>query len=515
MRQLDEVITDNIKERLTYINDNEGVMEDSIHAFRPQALRDFYQQHQHAGQWSDHGKAKPAADSMLSWIRHAEEAGLMPAQYHAAVLYGAWDHLANDPAAKNDAALWAKVDVMLTDAFMKMASDLHYGVGPRDSITLRKDSAFADSELLAKLQQALQSNQVSEVLAPLEPTHPGYLALKEGIRTFKEKYDNAHWDTLPLNYTDTATFRGLLANRLVQGGYLDTTGHRPDSAAVKAAVKAFQNEFNIYPDGVAGRRTVIALNKTPHDWLVQAGLNMDRWRKLPDSMPSQYILVNVPGYMLRVMDSGEVRLESRVIVGAPRTRTPLLNSYMTNFIMFPYWRVPYSIVFKEMLPAIKRNVGYLASKNLEVIDHNGNTVDPSTVDWNKLSKDHFPYVLRQMDGIDNSLGIMKFNFRNKYSVYLHDTNNRGLFKNSMRAMSHGCVRVQQWDSLAQYLVRADTARGDSIRAWIAREEKKQVDLPRHIPIYLRYFTAEGRNGKLIFFDDIYGEDKVLKKEMRF
>jgi murein L,D-transpeptidase YcbB/YkuD len=190
---------------------------------------------------------------------------------------------------------------------------------------------------------------------------------------------------------------------------------------------------------------------------------------------------------------------------------------MTNFMMYPYWRVPYSIVFKEMLPAIQKNIGYLASKNLEVIDKDGNTVDPSTINWSKLSKGHFPYVLRQMDGLDNSLGIMKFNFRNKYSVYLHDTNNRGLFKNSMRAMSHGCVRVQQWDSLAQFLVRTDTLshKGDSVRAWLAREEKRQVDLPKHIPIYLRYFTAEGQNGTLVFFDDIYGEDRILKKHMHF
>lgn len=86
----------------------------------------------------------------------------------------------------------------------------------------------------------------------------------------------------------------------------------------------------------------------------------------------------------------------------------------------------------------------------------------------------------------------------------------------MRAMSHGCVRVQQWDSLAQYLVRADSLRhsGDSIRVWLAREEKRQIDLPKHIPIYLRYFTAEGKNGELVFYDDIYGEDKILRRQMK-
>ncbi|WP_158267176.1 L,D-transpeptidase family protein [Chitinophaga niastensis] len=517
IRQVDEVITDNITERLSALKDNEGQLEDSLQAFRSTAIQDFYEQSKHTGQWSRDGVANPAADSMLNMIQHAEDVGLLPAQYHEPALTAAWQQMSNDATTKKDAALWAKVDILMTDAFMRMASDLHFGAAPRDSITLKADSLYTDKVLITKLQQALQEKNVTNILHELEPTHEGYIALKEGIQTFKSKYNHHHWDTLPLNYTDTAAFKQLVMNRLVQSGHLDTTGHATDTTILKSGIKAFQKEFNIYQDGVAGKRTVIALNRSMHDWIMQAAVNMDRWRKLPDTLPARYIMVNLPGYMLRVVDSGEVMMESRVIVGAPHTRTPLLNSYMTNFMLYPYWRVPYSIVFKEMLPAIRKNVGYLASKNLEVIDKDGNTVDPLTIDWTKLSKGHFPYVLRQMDGIDNSLGIMKFNFRNKFSVYLHDTNNRGLFKNSMRAMSHGCVRVQQWDSLAHYLVRTDSTghKGDSISVWLAREEKKQVDLPQHIPIYLRYFTAEGQHGTLVFYDDIYGEDKVLRKKMKY
>ncbi|RBL92332.1 L,D-transpeptidase family protein [Chitinophaga flava] len=516
IRQLDEVIRESITERLNAIQDNDGLMEDSLPAFRTAAIRDFYKEKDNAGRWSHDGVANPAAATMLAAIRQADEVGLLPAHYHEPALNAAFEQFSKDPAAKKDAALWARVDVMLSDAFMRMASDLRFGAAPRDSVTLKADSLFTDVELTAKLKQALEQNDVAELLHGLEPTHAGYLALKEGIHSFKEKYASYHWDTLPLNYTDTAAFRLQVINRLVQSGHLDTAGKVLDSTLLKTGVKAFQKEFNIYPDGVAGKRTVMAMNRSVRDWVMQAGLNLDRWRKLPDTMPNQYIMVNLPGYTLRVVDSGEVRLESRVIVGTPRTRTPILNSYMTNFMLYPYWRVPYSIVFKEMLPAIKKNVGYLASKNLEVIDAAGNTVDPSTIDWSKLSKGHFPYVLRQMDGLDNSLGIMKFNFRNKYSVYLHDTNNRGLFKNAMRAMSHGCVRVQQWDSLAEYLISSpDTAnhRIDSVRAWIVREEKRQVDLSKRVPIYFRYFTAEGKEGTLVFYDDIYGEDKVVRRQM--
>ncbi len=524
IRDLDEVVKENIGERLSFIADNGGLMEDSVPVLRLSALQYFYQQGGQMDRWSAKGVPAEGVNAMLTEIREAIRVGLLPDKYHAKMLTEALQQVQSDPGAQKDAALWARVDVMMTDAFMKMATHLHYGIAARDSITLRKDSLYSDTVLVTMLQDALKEKDISGALHALEPVHAGYLALKEGVAAFKEKYDGHTWDTLPLNYTDTTAFKVLLTNRLVQGGYVDTAGLEKDAdglltdtTLLKKGVKKFQQEFNIYADGIAGKRTVAALNRPAADWLIQAAVNMERWRKLPDSMPRQYIMVNIPGYTMQVIDSGEVKIASRVIVGTPRNRTPVLNSVMTNFILYPYWRVPYSIVFKEMLPAIKKDVGYLAQKNLEVIDHHGNVVDPYTIDWTKLGKGHFPYVLRQMDGLDNSLGIMKFNFQNKYSVYLHDTNNRGLFKNSFRAMSHGCVRVQQWDSLAMYLVREDTVRHprDSIKAWISREEKKQVNLARRIPIYLRYFTAEGKEGTLLFHDDIYGEDKILRKQMGY
>jgi murein L,D-transpeptidase YcbB/YkuD len=508
-RQLNEVVAAQVAERLEYIAGNEGLMEDSVPALRLSALRLAYGQQGGAALWSDNGRSHKAVFSMLDWIRNADNYGLPAKRYHSTALESARRQL---EASRKDAALWAKMDLLLTDAFMKMASDLHYGIAPKDSITLRTDSLFSDTLLNTFLQQALQAGDVSAVLQQQEPAHPGYIALKEGVQLYKAQYGGKHWDTLPQIYTDTLQFRRQLAIRLMAGGHYDTTGiPATDTVPLKNAVKAFQREFNIYPDGIAGKRTIQTLNKQPEDWLLQAALNMDRWRKFPDSLPERYLLVNIPAFRLNVMEHDTMMLESRVIVGAPRTRTPVLNSVMTNFVLYPYWRVPYSIVFKEMLPQIKNNIHYLAEKNLEVVDHKGNVVNPDTINWGRLSKKYFPYVLRQMDGLDNSLGIMKFNFMNKYSVYLHDTNNRSLFSNSNRALSHGCVRVQQWDSLAMYMVRADPrpAIRDSVRTWLDTEQQKQYTMHKRLPIYIRYFTAELRNGKMQFYEDVYGEDRAL------
>lgn len=516
VRQLSEVIPENIQERLEYIADNQDVMEDSVPAIRSGALNYFYQQSNNNPVWSSGGALDSQADSMLYYVLHADEAGLRPADYHSAALERAITSVREDAAAKKDATLWAQIDVMMTDAFMKMATDLRFGTGPRDSITLRKDSVYSDTLLANYLTTALHQHIIGATIRGQEPQYQGYQLLKSAWTNFKGKYSLVRWDSLPLTYTDTSAFRQQLINRLVQSGHLDTSGgHSSDTALMKKGIKAFQKEFNMYEDGQAGKKTLQALNKSFADWEAQVAVNMDRWRKLPDSLPQRFIMVNVPGYRMDLWDSNMVVVTSRVIVGAPRTRTPLLNSRMTNFVMYPYWRVPYSIAIKEMLPAIKKDRGYLVKKNLELINGNGDAVDPGSVDWNKISKNYFPFVLRQMDGLENSLGIMKFNFLNKYSVYLHDTNSRGLFSNAYRALSHGCVRVQQWDSLSMYLTKGDARHPrDSMRKWLANGDKKQIDIQRSVPIYFRYFSAEGRDGRLVFHEDIYGEDKVLRKQMK-
>ncbi|WP_343673704.1 L,D-transpeptidase family protein [Chitinophaga sp.] len=514
VKQLGEVVPEQIGERLSYTADNKA-LEDKVPVHSVPALQYFYQLTANQPKWSVDGQLLPAVDSMLYFIDHADEVGLPAGIYHRSALDAAMQELHAATGSGKDAALLAQVDVMMTDAFMKMATHLRYGIAPRDSITLRPDSVITDTTLVQLLTTALKDNNISGTFHQLEPANEGYHALKAALLNFKAKYQSLHWDSLPVAYADTPAFKQLVLNRLVQTGHADTSnGHGSDTTLLKEGVKAFQHEFNLYEDGQAGKKTVQVMNKSFHDWMIQAAVNLDRWRKWPDSLPTRYIFVNIPGYHMMVWDSGQVILDSRVIVGAPRTRTPLLNSRLSNFVMYPYWRVPFSISIKEMLPAIQKDPHYLTKKNLEVIDRDGNAVDPDSVPWKKFNKNYFPYVLRQMDGLENSLGIMKFNFFNKYAVYLHDTNNRGLFKNAYRAMSHGCVRIQQWDSLAMYLIKDDKRfKRDSVRAWLDKGQKKQIDLSKGIPIYLRYYTAEGKDGKMMFYEDIYGEDKVLKKLM--
>jgi L,D-transpeptidase YcbB len=190
-------------------------------------------------------------------------------------------------------------------------------------------------------------------------------------------------------------------------------------------------------------------------------------------------------------------------------------------ITYPTWTVPTSIIAKQYLPKLKNNPGYLARLGLRLVNSKGENINAYSVNWSKYTKG-IPYRVMQGSGDNNALGVFKFNFNNPYAVYLHDTNQRYLFKNGSRALSHGCVRVQEWEKLAFFIARndsmnlktGDTLRytADSIKNWVAAKEHRRLEVKNKIPIYIRYFSCEGKEGKIKFYDDIYAEDKVLREK---
>jgi len=242
---------------------------------------------------------------------------------------------------------------------------------------------------------------------------------------------------------------------------------------------------------------------------------------LPPSLPEKYIWVNLPGFYLKLWDHDTLVLESKVIVGKPATRTPVLFSQITDMVTYPQWTIPESIIKKDILPAMKKDPGYLARKGYNLVDSKGEVVDPYTVKWAKYSKG-IPWKVMQGSGDDNALGIFKFNFNNPFSVYLHDTNQRYLFKNSARALSHGCVRVQNWEELAFYIARNDSLNQtgarklaynvDSIKTWLANKDRKRIIVKNRLPLFIGYYTCEVKNNKIVFYDDIYNDDRMLAEK---
>jgi murein L,D-transpeptidase YcbB/YkuD len=196
----------------------------------------------------------------------------------------------------------------------------------------------------------------------------------------------------------------------------------------------------------------------------------------------------------------------KVIVGKSESKTPSFTAYVTRVITYPYWTVPVSIATKEMLPKIQNRIDYLEENALQVINANGEIVDPYSISWGSLSADHLPYTFRQATGCDNSLGVMKFDLNSPFSIYLHDTNHRNLFGNKDRFMSHGCVRVEKPMELAHYLL--DEGLSDSTRALLescSRDQKpKEFPLKEKFPVLFLYMTADvNEEGSLKFYPDVY------------
>ncbi|MCE3260009.1 MAG: hypothetical protein K0S12_1650, partial [Bacteroidetes bacterium] len=192
-----------------------------------------------------------------------------------------------------------------------------------------------------------------------------------------------------------------------------------------------------------------------------------------------------------------------------------LRSKVNFMLVYPYWNVPYSIAWKEILPMVKRDTNYLHKHNFEVINGKGEVVtDLSTLNWKRYNKDYLPVKFRQRIGDDNSLGICKFNFNNKYGVYLHDTNSKRYFKTLYRWQSHGCIRLEKFIEMARFLIRDDTLKlpYDTLNVYFQRQKQEKINMRKPLPIYVRYFTASADSElNLKLHLDIYRLDEKMMK----
>ena len=259
------------------------------------------------------------------------------------------------------------------------------------------------------------------------------------------------------------------------------------------------------------------MNNTDKETFIRIAITLDKYKSLP-ALPAEYIWVNLPGYYLEVREGDSVVLSSKFICGKATTKTPQLNSVITDMITYPQWTIPESIIKKEILPGLKRSAAYTQKRDYSIVDHKGNELNPFEVNWAKY-KNSIPFKVIQGSGDANALGVMKFNFSNPYEVYLHDTNQRYLFDRKSRALSHGCVRVQKWKELAYFIIRKDSLADstkyipiDSVNSWLAQKKKKVIKVHQQLPLFIRYFSIEGKKRQLVLHEDIYEEDKRFREK---
>lgn len=510
--RMDEQVGGDLKKMLQVAREHSGKLNDTVLLDYRKLLDSLYERNNYTPLWSDKAHWFSPADSLFSFIENAKDYGLFPSDYHYSSLAFIHRVFQEDTLSRKNAALWARADLLLTDAFFTLVKHLKQGRLKYDSVTLRKDTILPDVFFTNTLTTALQSHQITATLDSLEPRNSRYDSLKAYLKDFLAGAHFRPLTWLDYPFKDSLAFYQSLTRRLQEVGYLDSTATPQDTSRLFDAIRNYQRTNKLKVTGKVSQDLVNMMDNSDWEKFKRIAINLDRYKLLPDSLPATYVWVNLPSFLLQVINTDTVVFESKVIVGAPKTRTPLLTSEISNFITYPQWTVPSSIIFKEMLPQIKQNVDYLRKQNLMVVDDNDSVRDPLKINWKRLNKDNFPYQIKQRQGDDNSLGVMKFNFRNKYDVYLHDTNVRWMFGKSFRALSHGCVRVKEWQKMADFLIRNDTIRykPDTVRAWIKRQEKHTVYGFSRVPIFIRYMTCEGKKGRILFHDDIYGEDRQLR-----
>lgn len=513
---VDKEVSKLIKIRLNELDGSELLIISGDTLVATKYIVDFYAQNKHTVSWTDKGVLTKQGDTLFNVLKNAGTYGLFPEDYHFTKIDSLIKSVHDSATKKFDAVKLSEADLFLSDAFFKFAVHVSKGRLNADSLTAEWHPEKLDTNLVGLLKTALQQNRIRKTINSLEPQNEQYQKLKLALRNYRKEFEGVEWDSLASRDSDSATFNQRLKERLIAShDYLDELGGN-DSVRLLKAVKNFQCSHNLVEDGKIGKLTFKALQQTKDDVIEQIEMNMERWRWTDPPAEKQYVWVNIPKFEMKVVEEDTLVMRSRVIVGAPKTRTPLLKSTIRYFTIYPYWTVPFSIITKEILPQLKRDTSYLRRKNFEVLDRNGYVID-TLINWKRYSKNYFPFRLRQRIGDDNSLGILKFNFNNKYGVYMHDTDARRLFARENRSLSHGCVRLEKFFDFAKFLIRPDSIKYpvDSLKADLLKEEQKQVNLRKPIAIYITYFTVEVDGYlELHFFNDIYGRDEKMLKALK-
>ncbi len=483
--------------------------------------------------FSRHGKFTELGDSLFKIIKEARWYGLIPNDYHYRKIDSLKNIFFNKADSSYDAYAIAKADLLLCDAYFKFGAHLNKGRFYPDSLLLEWNPNKLDTNWVSVLNWGLRIKDPRKALESLEPKHEGYILLKEEFRKFIKEVAFTNWDSISfINVTDTAKLYADLKQRLVNTGDYDSTAkfstrrikvpitpHIKDSCLLAEAIKSFQRTRNLEPDGKLGKQTRRALAHDKEADIRQMEMSLERWRWEPKEYPKKYFWVNIPSCDLHVWEWDKKKkrdtlvLFSNVVVGKPENQTPILKSKINYIIIYPYWKVPYSIAWKEILPAVQADTSYLRRKGFEVIGAHGVPVDASKIRWRKYNKTNLPYSFRQRIGEDNSLGVCKFNFNSRFGVYMHDTNSKKYFKTFYRWQSHGCIRLEKYYEAARFIIRDDTLKipYDTLDKWLATPEQQKINLRKQIPIYVKYYSTVADSAGLHRYIDVYRKDDEMAK----
>jgi len=477
--------------------------------------------------WFSDGRPTNAAHEAIKLLNNAAEDGLEASDYGAEHLRNAVEKTSGNPLQSGD--LVARLDQALTSATRRYLLDLHSGrVDPQQlagNYTAASPPGFdPDAVLLA----VLADGRLTEAARRAAPPFAQYLELQEALARYRKLAGNPAWRApLPPPFDGKLSPGQAYGGIPVLGQRLHLFGDLPADATLPPryegvlveAIRAFQERHGLTPDGVVGKGTLEQLNTAPAVRVRQLELALERlrWTRLPQA--ARAIIVNVPEFMLRAYEirdgKFEMKVAMNVIVGnARKTRTPIFEAEMQYIEFSPYWNIPPSIIRGETLPKLRRDPAYFDQQGFEFVGRDGKA--SSSFSEEKLDAvQRGEMRIRQRPGARNALGDIKFVFPNSDNIYLHHTPTPQLFKRDRRDFSHGCIRVEAPVELAKFILADEPEwTEERIIQTMTSGKSTTLRLQEPFPVIIAYSTAVVRNGKVHFFPDIYGHDKVLDEALR-
>ena len=511
-------------------------------------LIEFYRKHQFETVWN----SKSNRDEFLNEIANAENEGLEPEDYNYNELHFLEEKRENLP----DSSL-SKYDILLTRSAQRYINHLSKGKLNPKLLYANWDLEEKKVPINAILEDALDNDNLKTAIENCKPKHWMYQRLKASLRILKQFPKDNLTELVDLKEriipNKKNKYLPLIKRRLMYWGDLaekDTLLTTLYNKKTQEAVKLFQTRHGLKSDAVIGRSTIDALNFSRNQRIEQVIANLERWRWFANDFGSHYLLINIPDYSIVAVKNKDTLQSQRVVVGRDTRKTPVLDSKLSNINLNPTWTVPPTILKEDIYPDAIKNPGVFKKKGLVILDSKNNEINP--LDWKMEDAGKYKYV--QKPSKNNSLGSMKINFPNHYSVYLHDTNHRNFFAFSFRSLSSGCVRLEKPLEMAAYILN-DTVKWSLQRIkdttnivyyWKLQRKKQQeiylknakliaknpaliienkplpkpelktivIKVNENIRLHQLYWTAWETKGVLNFREDIYCLDADLYNKLR-
>ncbi len=505
----------------------------------PKKLKHFYSQRDYQTFWfSGFNEPDLSVLDMLSVIKEAPIEGLDSERYHLTEIEALFDDIQNNNYFndKDQNLATITLDILLSDAFFGLSHDLYEGLvdfkkfqavlrarGEKKDIKYTWDMPIAPLDSEALLKKVKHTGDIKERLFSLVTQNIIYTQLLDAYKHYQDIVEDGGFTKVPnQNLKLGSRGKGVLklAKRLYESGDLDfyDESYKYFDAILKDALKHFQRRMGLWTTGSLNQSTLRALNVSASKRLQTVKLNLERARWERASMRGAHIFVNIPAFMMYFLDGDSKMLQMRVVVGRIKNPTPIFSAKMSYVVLNPTWSVPESIILKEMLHKLQDDPDYLSQRHFKAYDgwgKNRKEIDPFDIDWYQYDEtSKLPFNFVRDSGKGNPLGNVKFMFPNKYAVYMHDTNEKRYFKSSVRAYSHGCIRLSKPQKMLKFVSENFLNKSyDGVKKLLKKGEKCSLNMDEKIPVYIRYYTAWVDENGVNFRSDIYGYDKIQMRLM--